>query len=796
MRYQQPNVDVEDALNRLGIDGRSGGENIAARCPFHEDSSPSLSIHSGEGVWQCHGCHKKGNLEQLWAAIKGIPVAEARGEMTAIYGVGKSPARLPSREDVAKWESGLDDIAAFGYLESHAIPIEFAREQGVGFDGESIVWPVRDRKGDGLLIAKRRRVLGLNGEKPKAHSPRGRGVQMFPLWLWKKGQPTVICEGEADALALHAIGVNALTTTGGVKTLTPELFVEYVGHEAIVCLDADDEGRRAAKKLTAGLAAGGVDVHMVDLGSGDIGDALSKLPKDNRRSWWNARVDQSTTGLEVLAEQRKPTSDPDVVRGNDLFAAEWFIRMHGERIRWVYEERAWTVWTGKNWQPDREGIVAAMGRETIEDIFRAAESATADGKEKRATALSTLGFRLGVAKSWNGMMAFAQRHQLEDGSPVSVSASRFASAVPMQLPVLNGVVDLLSGELDPHDPENWNRSVVPIKWDADAKCPVWEKTIREIFAHPDGSPDEKTVAYFQRVIGYCLTSCVDEDAMFVWHGTGANGKSLILGILARLLGDYSHAMDFRSLLDDRSSTVDYHKAMLAGVRCAIASELPGDGARPLDEGLIKSLTGRDKVTARKPREMPITFHPTHKIIMACNSRPTIRGGDRGIWRRIHYLPFEHSWDPEHGGKKPDRNLEAKLVEELPGILVWAVRGSIAWAERRKQGLDGLDPTDRCKQATRDYQIEMDGSSGFVTEWCEQRFGARVMTKQLYLAYEIYCRRDGIDPLGKAQFTRLLRSKGCETKPIHGNRYTQGVQLTEDAMQALSASQRMDWRDKD
>src|SRR5205823_5889427 len=90
------------------------------------------------------------------------------------------------------------------------------------------------------------------------------------------------------------------------------------------------------------------------------------------------------------------------------------------------------------------------------------------------------------------------------------------------------------------------------------------------------------------------------------------------------------------------------QAQLFGMRLVVASESE-QGAR-LKESLVKSLTGGERIRARRMREDFWEFDPTHKIILQTNYKPRVRGTDEGIWRRLRLVPFvARFWKPDEPG---------------------------------------------------------------------------------------------------------------------------------------------------
>jgi putative DNA primase/helicase len=126
------------------------------------------------------------------------------------------------------------------------------------------------------------------------------------------------------------------------------------------------------------------------------------------------------------------------------------------------------------------------------------------------------------------------------------------------------------------------------------------------------------------------------------------------------------------------------------------------------------------------------FHPTHKLWLSANHKPTIKGTDTGIWRRIKLVPFDVAIAPED----QDKTLDIKLQGELAGILAWMVEGCLAWQR------DGLTEPEEVRVATDTYRSEMDVLAGFLEECCEIGKRFRCTAAELYAAYVTWCTETG------------------------------------------------------
>lgn len=132
--------------------------------------------------------------------------------------------------------------------------------------------------------------------------------------------------------------------------------------------------------------------------------------------------------------------------------------------------------------------------------------------------------------------------------------------------------------------------------------------------------------------------------------------------------------------------------------------------------------------------------------MGTNHKPTIRGTDNAIWRRIKLIPFNVTIPLE----EQDKALGGKLLTELPGILAWAVRGCLDWQR------DGLDVSDDVRQATQMYRNEMDEIGRFIEQCCVENPVAIATKADLHDAYV----RWGGD-LTKRRLGQALRERGFE-----------------------------------
>ena len=262
--------------------------------------------------------------------------------------------------------------------------------------------------------------------------------------------------------------------------------------------------------------------------------------------------------------------------------------------------------------------------------------------------------------------------------------------------------------------------------------------------------NQALVDFLQRAIGYGLTGDVSEQVFFIFWGVGANGKSTFIMIVRDMLGDYAMKATSELLMAKRGDAHPTERADLQAKRFVAAVET--EEGRRLAEGFVKEATGGDPIRARRMREDFWEFVPTHKLFLATNHKPVVRGTDHAMWRRPKLVPFSVVIPDE----EQDKRLAEKLRAELPGILAWSVRGCLDWR------VNGLGVPDEVKNATDGYRQEMDVLRDFLDERCVLNPGTKAPVGELYQSYKDWAEKSGEHPLTKRAFGERLRERGLKS----------------------------------
>ncbi|MEC0543570.1 phage/plasmid primase, P4 family, partial [Bacillus glycinifermentans] len=442
----------------------------------------------------------------------------------------------------------------------------------------------------------------------------------------------------------------------------------------------------------------------------------------------------------------------------ELGNAERIVYYHGKNIRYC-NELDWLIWDGKRWEEDSKRKIEAITAKTLRALYGEAE-ATEDKIRK---------------KQLNDWAKKCERRSIRINSildvrpMVSVKKKDFDS-FKFLFNCDNGVIDLKTGELRPHDRDLLLTKMSPIPYEKDADCPNWIAFLESIFLTPVGDPDHELIEYLQKAIGYSLTGVTKEQIMFFLFGNGRNGKSTFINVIQDILGDYARQTNSDTFLKKKNdSGINNDVARLDGARFVSAVE--SEEGQQLSEALVKQITGGEKMSARFLRQEYFEFTPEFKVFFTTNHKPIIKGGDNGIWRRIKLIPFTVTIPEE----KTDPDLPEKLKSEMPGILRWAVEGCLKWQK------EGLKDPKAIKNATQGYREDMDILGPFINENCTIHEDAKIEAKTLYENYKKWCfQNDEID-LKNRSFYRQLEIRGYKKENGAKNKvYFHGLTLNQYA----------------
>lgn len=451
----------------------------------------------------------------------------------------------------------------------------------------------------------------------------------------------------------------------------------------------------------------------------------------------------------VLGRMILQQNDLDVarIRMTDTGLAELAARQFDGKLLYWPEADKWLVYDDRRWCSDTPGSIFPHIKHLMAELYRRA--ILVEDTERRAAILKALVKQDGYYRQETLVKAMQV-------IPAIIVGSHQLDADPMLLNCLNGTLNLTTGQLLAHNPQHLITRIVNVVYDPSATCPKFKTFLHRIFA---GNND--LIGYIWRLLGYCLTGRTDEQSLTFFYGTGANGKTTLVRLVLVLLFDFASSASADLLMLKNNDSQSNDLARLRGARLVSVNEV-NEGAR-LDEAKVKTLTGGDPVTARFLFQEFFEYFPQFKLILVGNHKPTIKGRDHGIWRRIHLVPFTVTIPQD----ECDPCLLEKLKAELPGILAWAVQGCVEWQKV------GLKPPQEVIAAVQEYRETEDVFGQWLRDYCVRQPGAWAKGDIMFNSFK---QATGLTHLSSNKFTKLMKDEGFTEDRKNAGKFWIGVAL--------------------
>lgn len=445
----------------------------------------------------------------------------------------------------------------------------------------------------------------------------------------------------------------------------------------------------------------------------------------------------------------------------DLGNADRFVRRFGDDFLFV-PEWGWLAWDGRRWNgQEAEAILARAVHNTVRAIKQEAVALRESGldeqvdvkKDKPVFASDRLMGWAMASQSNAHVSCIATLAR----SYLTTSSDRF-DREPMAFNVLNGTIRVDKQSPGPdgsyvkfslHDRRDLITKIAHVSYEPTSSSPVYDKFLGKV------QPDLAMRRHLHAWGGLSLTAMPIAKLSF-WYGTGRNGKSTLVDAWAHLMGDYAQTIPIESFLDTgrarKGGEASPDIASLPNVRCLRTSE-PERGST-LAEGLIKLVTGGEKMRARHLNKDFFEFLPVFKLTMQGNYKPKILGTDEGIWARVLIVP----WRVMVPAEERDIHLPVKLRAEASGILNRLLDGLCDFLDH------GLPEPEEVLAATQDYREQSDPLGRFITECCDRGDpDAKVLAKELYALYAAWARSEGEPVWSPKGVSRGLQEHGIGRK---------------------------------
>lgn len=703
------NERVEDvARTLLGEPNRE----LSTRAQWRYGNRGSLAIEiAGDkrGQWYDHENGGGGGMLDLVKTHTGLSNSEALEWIASHIGVQLEPA--PRRQQRRRI------VATYDYHdEDETVLFQVVRYEPKDF--------------------RQRRPDGTGGWTWRVKGVRQVPYRLFELRARVADDIVFITEGEKDVDRLAALGFVATCNAGGANKWPAEINRHFQGSIVYILPDNDEAGRSHARRVAGALHGTAETVHIVELPGlpqgGDVSDWLDSGGDPGRLM----EMCRTTLAWEHdhSALAREQTLGGILIPYCDEALTLAFSARHANELRHCETFGKWFEWDVGRWREDGKRRVFSHSRQLCRD--KSAEALVTIENEKTAAKIAST---VASAKTVAAIVNLARSDARHATTAEDWDADSWALNTP------NGIIDLRSGRMRPHDRTALCSKMTAVA-PASSNCRRWQRFLDQVTAG-----DADLQAFLRRIAGYGLTGSTREHALFFFYGTGANGKGTFLNTLTAILGDYAKVASMETFTESHTDRHPTELAMLRGARLVSAQET--EEGRRWAESRIKALTGGDPITARFMRQDFFTYTPQFKLMIAGNHKPGLRNIDEAIRRRFHLLPFTVRIPPE----QRDPNLFDSLQQEWPAILAWALEGCLEWQAQ------GLSPPAAVVDATAEYFNDEDVFGRWLEECCARDLMAHETTRDLYAAWSAWADRSGMSPGTEPKFRGALKARGFVSK---------------------------------
>ena len=433
--------------------------------------------------------------------------------------------------------------------------------------------------------------------------------------------------------------------------------------------------------------------------------------------------------------------------GHGQLAGKIYSKVFGNNLRYCTTSKCWWFYSKGVWQPD-EGNVRAM---------RCAKAL--------ADALCIYSDRVCDPERDKGFISFAQglnRLKAREDMVKDAISDTYFSEIDLDadkelLCTKNGVLDLRTLELLPHSPDFLMSKQANVAYNPNASAEVVEKFLDDITQGADGSLRPALKEYLLQVFGYICFGDKSLEEFYILYGSSTrNGKTTALETVSYMLGDYSKAVNpelFSRSDFSRSSGASPEIASLKGARLVTCGEVPR--RMPLDEAMLKRMTGHTKISARGLYKNNIEFVPEFSIVIDTNFLPRISDTTIFDSDRVKVIPFDRHFTVEE--RDPQLKNRLRSNENLSALLNLLIAG---YKAMKNAGNRLVEPAEVI-EATNTYMGESDKIGEFMKDCLIPNAWGKVSLNDVYFRFQGWCNEVGLSVDSKTNLKAELKNRNVK-----------------------------------
>ena len=431
---------------------------------------------------------------------------------------------------------------------------------------------------------------------------------------------------------------------------------------------------------------------------------------------------------------------PERCELNDKDNGQLFANVYRDILRYNATAKEWYWFNGQRWQQDIGGMKAEQKAKELSDALYVYATGIEDDAVRTEYIKHVA--RMGSRR--------VRKTMIDDSRDIYFIVNEDLDRDLYLLNCKNGVLNLKTFEFTKHSPDFLMTKIANVEYNPSVSSAEWKKFVDEVM-----QGDKSKTEYLQKLLGYSLTGGTNEESCYLLYGASTrNGKSTLVETYAYMLGNtdgYALNMKPETLAqknntDSRQASGDI--ARLDGCRFLNASEPPK--RMVFDVALLKTLLGRDSITARHLHQSEFQFTPVFKLFINTNFLPLITDDTLFSSGRLNVITFDRHFKPE----EQDKGLKDRLKkpDNISGLLNWCIDGL------KKYYAEGATPPECVTAATEEYRTNSDKIGNFISE-CLEESEENSSIKAVYEQYSEWCRENGFGAENKSNFTAELNSKG-------------------------------------
>lgn len=760
---------------------------IHGLCPIHQESNPSFSYNIKKDQYHCFSCGASGDLLKLWCEVNGHGQKEGFKAFCTKYAIdpgqgdkgvgarraggggGEPPlkdidleavwALFPPLPDA--WIERLEKIRGWSRRWIEILDLRLQTHYQHKSSGalvkvkkpERVAIPIRDAAGK--LVNIRLYLPGGGQYKIVSWAKSTGQARLFPAVPYyeadsmqvttftyeAKGNVAapkdkfvdnrllgaiLLCEGESDTICALSHGFNAITQTSKLKNWPAEHLAPFKGRDVVIAYDADAAGVKYGQFAALALAGVAKSIRTIQWPSFMGIDETGAYPESHGQDLTDFFVThkKSADEFKALIDAAKlhdagAPGSPSPPAG-DISYMDFFARGVNDRLSFKSRLLADRIMRELTLMSDPDtGLMYRWSGHYWESF---------DEDHVRAVALRYLGDESQKSRAEDAAYQVKVLCTLPHGRAVNDRMDWIC--------LQNGMFNLRTYEMAPHDPDYFCTYALPVSFDPDSQktCARWMLYLQQTVQTPEA------IAQLQEYLGYVLARHTKFEKCLLLVGPGSDGKSTFLKVMKELVGDENcAAVAFNDLEDQFQRSSLYNKLL------NISTEV---GAKAIESPYFKAITSGDPINAAFKHRNTFTFSPYCKLAFAANRLPRVLDNSDGFFRRVLPVRFKRQFLDDDPDK--DSELFEVLKEELSEIFAWAVVGLARLTENRK--FTGADET---RAMMQDYRRINNPVLCYVEDQCIVDEDAEISKADIYDDYKSYCGKNGYTQMNRENFFREL-----------------------------------------